>query len=99
MAKLHTHWLAFDTSKLEQVRKILAEGSRFEVKRMYIYWPKMWLTVMEVESPDDYQSLDMDVDSWSSPITRFERKPRAISNGLPLDRWEAINGWLVTRPA
>lgn len=89
-----THWIAFDPISLAKTNRSLRAGSRYLVRRVYNHPTRAWLTVLQVESPDAYADLDLDVNSGSSPLRRLPRKPKNLGLGMPVDAFERIYGTL-----
>ncbi len=96
-SKDYTHWLTVDPSSrnMGKIQQTLDAGSGFTVQRVYTHPSKGHLAVLEIRSDVPYQDLDLDVDSLSSPIKRLPNKPRGLTKGLDLVKWENIYGQLV----
>ena len=91
-ARPRVHWIVFDPSNLAKANRSLRAGSRYRVQRVYGHPTKAWLTVLQIESPDAYADLALDVDSGSSTLRRLPRKPGNLGPGLSVEAWERIYG-------
>lgn len=86
------HWIVFDPINLAKANRSLRAGSRYLVRRIYGHPTKAWLTVLQIESPDAYADLALDVNSGSSTLRRLPRKPSNLGPGLSVEAWEQIYG-------
>lgn len=92
--KLYKHWVVFDTINKEKVTSFLQEGSNFSLIRFYSHPTKFSFMIIEIESPNCYQDLDLCVNSLSSPLRRLQRKPSILGKGLSVEQFESIYGKL-----
>lgn len=95
MDKIYTHWILLDPSRknIAFANKAFRRGERYAISRVYNH-PSGIDTVFEIISPDAWQQLQLDVESFSSPLRRSARKPSGIGNGVDVERWEKIYGKL-----
>jgi hypothetical protein len=91
-ASRKVHWIVFDPANLAKANRSLRAGSRYLVRRVYGHPTKAWLTVLQIESPDAYADLALDVNSGSSTLRRLPRKPGNLGPGLSVEAWERIYG-------
>lgn len=92
--RTYIHWLIFDTFKMNSVKKTLSEGNSFTIKRFYNHPTKLCFLIIEAESPDCYQDLNLDVNSMGSYIRRVSRKPADLGKGFSVEQFESIYGKL-----
>lgn len=90
--KLYTHWLYFDQGYMKDVRKVLSQGSNFEIVRFYNHPTDMIKTVIQIQSPDNYDDLDLVFDSGFSPLKYYRRKPKNLGKGLSVKQFTGIYG-------
>ena len=95
MEKIYTHWILLDPSKknIAWANKAFRRGERYAINRIYIHSGGID-AVLEILSPDDWQHLQLDVESFSSPLRRAARKPSPLGKGSEVERWEEIYGKL-----
>lgn len=95
MEKIYTHWILLDPSakNIAWANKAFKRGARYAINRIYMH-PSGVDSVLEIISPDDWQHLQLDVESFSSPLRRTARKPSPLGKGSEVERWEKIYGKL-----
>lgn len=86
--KRYVHWLSFDSAHTTRVLATLDAGTGFEIARAYVGHGARY--VLRVESAAPYESLDLDVNSGSSPLRRHAHKPSGLGPGLPWNRLREI---------
>ncbi len=89
--KLYTHWIGLDPEYLEKANRAFRDSSGVAVKRVYNH-PDGIHSVFEVVSTAPYASLDLDVNSLTSPLRRYSRKPAGLGPGMPLRGFDKIYG-------
>lgn len=95
MPKTFTHWISFDTGNMQKVRDAFSRGSGFAIKRAYTHPTDMGRIVVEVNSTEPYEHLDLSVNSFTSPLRRHAKRPAGLSSGMPLDAFTKIYGPLM----
>lgn len=94
----HVHLFSFDPARLDKVRAVIERGSGFSISRVYTHPTKGHLYILEVVSPHQWNDLDLDANSGSSPLLRLRAKPRDLSVGMTVERFEEIYGQSLGRP-
>lgn len=90
------HWITFDPSRdLARANRSFSAGSGYGVRRVYMHPTNASLVVVEVESPQVYADLDLDVNSGSSVLRRLPRKPGGLGRGITVEQFESIYGPLL----
>lgn len=89
---VNTHWLSFDPAQIAKVRAVLGRGTGFEVHRAYNHPSDMSRVVLQVRSRATYASLDLDVNSLTSPLRRHARQPSGLGQGMAIEAFERIYG-------
>jgi hypothetical protein len=95
--RTYKHWLHFDTIRTEHVKKSFSEGSNFQIRRFYPHPAKFGTMIVEVESPDCYNDLDLCVNSGSSYLKRFTHKPVGLGKGISIEQFESVYGTLLPK--
>ena len=73
--KKYKHWVSFDTMDIEKVRWFLERGSKFSISNIYASQSRLCVYVLEIESTDNYDNLDLSVNDGYNILHRFGRKP------------------------
>ncbi|HDK7215197.1 TPA: hypothetical protein PTV45_000557 [Clostridium botulinum] len=73
--KKYKHWIKFSIFNIEKVNQFLNEGSNFVVLNIYTYPSEMGVYVLEIESTDNYDNLDLSVNDGWGILKHFKRKP------------------------
>jgi len=89
------HWLSYDVSYIDLVERKLKEGSNFAIKTIHPHPTKVWIYILEIESPDKYQELDIDCNSMGSPLKHHHHKPAGLRLGMPLAQYQETFGRFV----
>lgn len=92
MPETFTHWISFDTGYMQKVRDAFSRGSGFAIKRAYTHPTDMSRIVVEVESTEPYEHLDLSVNSFTSPLRRHAKRPARLGGGMTLEAVQNIYG-------
>ena len=91
----YKHWLRYDTIETDHVKKTLSQGTDFTILRFYPHPSKFCTMIIEIESNNNYQDLDLCVNSGSSYLYTYKQKPSDLGKGLSVEKFEAVYGKLV----
>jgi len=89
------HWVHYDTIRTEKVKKTLSEGTGYNILRFYPHPRKFGTMIIEIESPDNYNDLDLCVNSGSSYLYAYKQKPSGLGKGLSIEQFESVYGCLA----
>lgn len=89
------HWLSYDSFNRDKVEQVLKRGSNFTLKAIHPHPTKLCIYILEIESPDKYQELDIDCNSFSSPLKYHHHKPAGLNRGIPAEVFQAKFGRLL----
>ena len=79
------HWLSYDTFQRDKALKALSEGGNYTLTAIHMHPTKLCVCILEIDSPDKYQELDIDCNSYSSPLRYHHHKPAGLNKGIPAE--------------
>ena len=74
--KKYKHWVWFDTLRLKKVKEFLEKGKDFKIVNVYAHPSRICVYILEIESNNCYNDLDLNVNDGYGILHRYARKPK-----------------------
>ena len=91
--KKYIHWIELNgylksEDEAREINQLLSYIEKYPDTEIEVYTKRSgWDTVLRIKCNQDFNSLDLDVNSFSSELRRKERKPSNIAKWMSFENW------------
>lgn len=98
--KQYVHWIELNgylgsEDEAREINRLLTYVEKYPDTEIEVYAKRSgWDTVLRIKCNQDYNNLDLDVNSFSSELRRKKRKPSNVAKWLTFESWVTSKTYL-----